>query len=118
MPPPKPSFVRFSIAVISLCVLAACASAPGPHASVQPAADLPAQFQVQQADGSTRAPQAGEGCRNPLIDPGNQAHLLLQQSRDGWGDYSVPAGHYGAAANQWLRVECATGKPLGLVQVR
>lgn len=118
MPSSKPSPVCFTIAALSLSVLAACASTPGPHARLQPAQDLPAQFQVQQADGSTRVPQAGEGCRNPLLDPANQARLVLQQSRDGWGDYSVPAGHYGAAGSQWLRVECATGKPLGLVQAR
>ena len=96
--------------------LAACASAPGASASLQPATDVPVQFQVAETDGSLRAPRAGEGCRNPLIDPRSQLRLVLQQSRDGWGDYQVPAGAYEARAGQWLRVECATGKPLGLVQ--
>lgn len=95
--------------------LAACASTPGASARLQPGTDLPVQFQVADADGSLRAPRAGEGCRNPVIDPRSQVRLVLQQSRDGWGDYQLPEGAYEARAGQWLRVNCATGKPLGLV---
>ena len=106
---------RHCLLIVLPLSLAACASAPGASARLQPATDVPVQFQVSDADGSLRAPRAGEGCRNPLIDPRSQLRLVLQQSRDGWGDYQLPAGAYEARAGQWLRVDCATGKPLGLV---
>ena len=104
------------LAVLTISVLSGCASGPGPSAAVSPAQDLPDRFQVLDADGQARAARAGEGCRNPLIDPRNQTRLQLQQSAEGKGDYEVPAGTYGAVAGQWLRVECATGMPLGWVK--
>jgi len=112
----RPALPAISLLAISLLVLSGCASAPGSRTTLQAGADLPEHFLVQESDGGTRAAQAGEGCRNPLVDPRNQARLILQQSRDGWGDYQLPAGQYQSRQGQWLRVECATGKPLGLVQ--
>lgn len=97
--------------------LAACASTQsdvdGPV--LRPAVDVPAHFLVS-AGGASREPQAGEGCRNPLVDPRDGRRLTLERSARGLGDYSVVVGAYGLAAGELLRVDCATGVPVGIVR--
>lgn len=115
-PAELPSLMN-AVAVAACLSLAACASTPGASSSLRHGGDLPDHFLVGQAGGgATRAPKAGEGCRNPLIDPRDQSVLILRQSRDGVGDYEVPAGKYGAAVGEWLRIDCASGRALGLVR--
>ena len=63
----------------------------------------------------------GEGCRNPLVDPRNGRALNLVRSKDGLGDYSVLGSQYeletayGVDPRHLLRIDCATGKALGIV---
>ena len=75
---------------------------------------VPRHFLVQD-HGGLRTPRPGEGCRNPLLDPSTGTALTLVRSADGMGDYSVPKGLYGLKSNELLRVECATGVPIGVV---
>ena len=75
---------------------------------------LPSHFLVQDSAGP-RAPHAGEGCRNPLLDPSSGGSLTLVRSERGLGDYSAPPGAYALKANELLRIECATGVPVGVV---
>ena len=119
--------VAFGAAVSlgAAAALVACASGGGSIAGgvVAEAKDVPDHFMVS-VTGVARMeePKAGEGCRNPLIDPRNGTELSLVRSKDGIGDYQVlgeqysAGSRYGADSRHYLRVDCATGKALGIVQ--
>jgi len=115
-----------SVALPGALTLLACAS-PNPWAATpSPAADLPAAFVF---DSSRPTPAAGgAACLTPLVDPGGGTKLSLVRSaspsnRSGYGpaeavvgDYAVtPEGRYGVGPRQLLRLDCGTGKPLGIV---
>lgn len=101
--------------VTSTSLVVACASGVRTGApSLHPAVDAPEQFLV--VDGAdVRPARANEGCRNPMTDPRDGTRLELVRSADGQGDYVVPGGRYGVDARSVLRLECATGRPLGVV---
>ena len=68
----------------------------------------------------TLAPDAG--CATRLIDPRDRTRLTLVRSTrrsaspEFLGDYSVePAGRYGVGASSLLRVDCMTGRGLGVI---
>ena len=89
---------------------------PGPEA-VRPASGAPARFEpgnrralLQPAD-----TLAGSGCLSPLIDPRDRGVARLVRSAGGVGDYAGPPGRYGAGLDELLRIECNTGRLLGLV---
>jgi hypothetical protein len=93
-------------------------------ATSRPASDTPDRFMVGSITpgDSLSAPQAGGGCRNPMVDPRNGTRLTLVQSqrgRDGQvGDYEVPDGRYGARAGELLRLNCDTGRAIGFIPRR
>lgn len=79
--------------------------------------ETPDQFQV--LDGGTPRPaRAGEGCRNPMVDPRDQTRLELIRSDKGFGDYKVPPGRYGVRAGFLLRLDCANGAAVAIVRGR
>lgn len=92
-----------------------CASSGGPTAAIVPATDTPVAFLVEE-NGALRPPRAGEGCRNPLVDPRTDLRLVLERSEGGHGDYSVPEGRYDVGAGQLLQIDCATGQAIGIVR--
>ncbi len=100
---------------LSLAALAAGCASSGPSAALVPASDTPASFLAEEG-GELRPARAGEGCRNPLVDPRTDLRLVLERSQAGHGDYSVPEGRYGVGAGQLLRIECATGRAIGIVR--
>jgi len=63
---------------------------------------------------ATSEPAAGMGCRNPLVDPLSGVRITLVRSSGGYGDYEVPEGKYEVGKSEVLRVECATGKAIGI----
>lgn len=71
---------------------------PATHAYITPADTLP-----------------GSGCLSPLTDPRSGAKLVLHDSANGIGDYSTPPGAYDVRPGELLRVDCNTGKALGIV---
>jgi hypothetical protein len=85
----------------------------------RPAARVPEQFVP------TEAPRPGAAsCLVHLKDPRDETRLDLIRStetgQDGGlthlGDYTVtPAGRYGVGAGELLRVDCGTGRALGVV---
>lgn len=93
-------------------VVAGCAGAPRPQSYA--AVDTPPAFVVLDG-GSTRPARAGEGCRNPLVDPRDGTRLTLVRSAEGEGDYEAPAGRYGLRPGHLLRVDCASGRVVGVV---
>jgi hypothetical protein len=112
------------VAAVAVLLLAGCASGPDPMARpvVAEAKDLPDHFLVVATGLSQRAePKAGEGCRNPMVDPRDGTALNLVRSKDGTGDYQVMnrefelKTRYGVDSRHLLRIDCATGKALGIV---
>ena len=84
---------------------------------IRPATRTPARFEPQNralrlTPGDTIA---GAGCVSPMIDPRDGAELRFVFSTS-YGDYEVPAGRYGAGANELLRLDCNTGRVIGLVR--
>ena len=102
----------------------ACASSSNPSPANAPsrsATDVPERFLVGTISpgGTLSEPQPNSGCRNPMVDPRDGTRLTLVQSQPGGGtqigDYAVPEGRYGARAGEVLRIDCGTGRVIGLV---
>lgn len=114
--------MKRSLAVLALS-LAGCASTSrdmsGPVVGVP--LDTPDQFMVARSGiGKAEEPKADGVCRNPMVDPRDKTELLLRRSAGGKGDYGVDAGvfgggKYGMTTQQLLRIDCATGKAIGIV---
>ena len=109
-----------TIARLALCVALAAAgcahgaaSLPG-DASARPATGVPERFVTGDPPPAAGAEPA---CRNPLLDPRDGTRLVLVRSTAGTrGDYEVPAGRYGVAPGELLRVDCTTGNAVGIVR--
>lgn len=115
--------MKRSLAVLVLA-LAGCASTSGKDMSgpvVGVPLDTPDHFMVARSGiGKFEEPKADGVCRNPMIDPRDRTELYLRRSAGGKGDYaadpgSFGGGKYGMTSQQFLRIDCATGKPIGLV---
>ena len=81
---------------------------------LRPGLEVPAAFVL--ADGTTG--EASPACRTPLHDPVERAVLRLVRSGAGHGDYEVPDGKYGVQRGELLRLECGSGRPVGIVAAR
>ncbi len=91
--------------------------------------NMPDHFMVVMGGLAQREePQPGERCKSQLVDPRgkiNATILTLRRSADGKGDYTVDTmgdespglsgKTYGLTSKQLLRIDCATGKALGIV---
>jgi hypothetical protein len=106
-----------ALGVIVMVTLAGCAAKQaGTHPGTQGAAtDVPDHFMAWTADGPVE-PQPGGTCRNPLVDPRDETRLTLIRSADGRGDYQPEPLRYGLSAGELLRVDCATGRVVGVVK--
>jgi hypothetical protein len=89
-----------------------------PSVSGRPASDVPERF-----DPSARFPRiapadtiTGDGCTSPMTDPRDGTTIIMRQAARGVADYQVPAGRYGVKPGEYLRVECNTGRVLGIVK--
>jgi hypothetical protein len=109
--------MKRSSAFLVLALLG-CASSrndlSGPVVGV--ALDVPDHFKVARSGlGKSEEPGADGVCRNPMVDPRDGTQLLLRRSSGGRGDYWVESQKYGVTSAQLLRVDCATGKAIGIV---
>ncbi len=59
---------------------------------------------------------AGDGCLSPMRDPITGIEIVLVRSESGLGDYNAPSGSYGMRDDQLIRLECNTGRVLGVVR--
>ena len=111
------------LAVLALA-LVGCASSSrndmsGPVVGVP--LDLPDHFKVARSGiGKSEEPKADGVCRNPMVDPRDHGELTLRRSAGGKGDYWPEGGirgarTYGLTSQQLLRIDCATGKAIGIV---
>ena len=114
---------------VGLWATAACATGRGafpPESAVRPARDLPDRFVLTSGPAPADSAQptlqpiatGAAACQNPLIDPRDGGRLRLIRSQGGRGDYEVPAGRYGLAGDELLRIDCATLRAMGRVPRR
>jgi hypothetical protein len=102
----------------------ACTLGPGADAPSRAASGTPEYFLVGTIEpgGSLTDPQPNAGCRNPMVDrrDGTRLTLIRSQSRAGReiGDYAVPEQRYGVRAGELLRLDCSTGRTIGIVPGR
>jgi hypothetical protein len=101
-------------------VLGGCATSSTPlraDALTRQAVDTPDRFLVGLHDSdATSEPEPGEGCRNPMVDPRDRTRLILMRAAEQLGDYEVPAGRYGVGQKELLRLECNTGRSIGIAR--
>ncbi len=112
--------LRTACFALLLACCTGCASQRPASQSQSPltASNLPDRFLVgSHTDPSVREePKAGGGCRNPLVDPQDGGRLILVRSAAQLGDYQVPAGRYNVGQRELLRIDCATGRAVGIVR--
>jgi len=58
----------------------------------------------------------GNSCKSPMIDDRDGTKIIMVSAEDGMGNYSVPEGRYGVGKGELLRLDCSTGKVLGIVK--
>ena len=117
------TFPRLTL-LLAASVIGGCAVKPSSMTAdardrlpVRRATDVPARFEprntaLRLSPGDTIQ---GSGCVSPMVDPrdGTEVRFVFSTA---YGDYEVPAGRYGAGADQLLRLECNTGRVIGLVR--
>ena len=110
-------FIRITVAAILIFAIGcACSSVSGrDDALIRQGIDLPDHFLIATQSGRVE-PSSDGTCHNPMVDPRDGTSLTLMRSAEGRGDYEVPESRYGAGPNELLRLECATGRPLGIVK--
>ena len=84
-----------------------------PYRVDRPASDLPGQFLLQNG-----TPNPNATCQSPLVDPRDKTVIQLMQSDRGEGNYQVPDGKYGVGAGELLRIDCTTGRALGILKAQ
>lgn len=80
---------------------------------VREAIDVPDHFVTKSGEDFDE-----NSCKSPLVDPRTKVEIIMVESLEGNGDYRVPSGSYGVEANEVLRIDCKTGKVIGIVRNR
>jgi hypothetical protein len=107
--------------IMAMILLAACQRASDTFSTATPmrtGENLPEQFEPP-ASHSRIGPTdtiPGASCVSPLRDPRDGTEVRMVRSSRSLADYAVPQGHYGVTDSELLRLDCNTGKPLGIVQ--
>jgi len=80
--------------------------------------DLPAQFEPPPgfARLSLTDTIPGNACLSPMHDPRDNTEIRMVRAANGQADYKVPDGRYGVSAHQLLRLDCNTGRPIGVLK--
>lgn len=103
------------LVVVGGCALGGSTYPEG--APVREAVDVPERFVTEDlpAGAAVTDTLPGSGCRSPLIDPRDGTRVRMINSQRRVGDYAAPEGRYGVRPGELLRVECNTGRVLGIV---
>jgi hypothetical protein len=100
---------------LPLLLAAACSTVSSyPTAISRPAEGAPDRFVLEDGSPISGTPGAAP-CRSPIRDPRGGAPLVMERAYRGSGDYAT-GGRYGAGAGELLRIDCASGAPLGIVR--
>ena len=117
-----PSTICAAVPLLLACAACAVSTSTYPaDAPARAANDVPEHFMVGSIapGGPLSEPVRDGACRNPMVDPRDGTRLTLVQSQDGpagqVGDYQVTAGRYGVASGELLRIDCGTGRAVGVV---
>jgi hypothetical protein len=112
-PPP------LSFPLVTLLVLA-CGGSSGMQSVIEQPAPVTAPPRFVPLDSAkVVAPAdtlAGDGCLSPMRDPITGVDIVLVRSESGLGDYAAPSGAYGMRDDQLIRLDCNTGRVLGIVR--
>lgn len=106
-----------AIAAMSLLAASGCAARKKAESEIPVRAptDVPAHFLVGDLSSeATQEPAPGTGCHNPMVDSRSGTRIKLVRSREGQGDYEVLEGKYGVGPGEVLRIDCATGRAIGI----
>lgn len=105
------------LALGGLLLFGGCATTDFPtDGEARTATDVPDHFLVGTPGGTaTTEPDGGEACRNPMVDPRTGTRLRLVRSLRDRGDYEVPNALYGVGRKELLRLDCTTGRAVGIV---
>lgn len=106
------NWTRLLTILIALTILSACASRSFDDAAIRSGEDLPEQFLLPAGVDVS----SGSACFSPLVDPRDGAEIRIVRSIPGRGDYEVPPRRYGVRPEELLRIDCGTGRPLGIVR--
>ena len=84
----------------------------------RPAEDVPNHFEPKNPNARMMPADtiAGSGCLSPMVDPRDGSEIGILRSEEGYADYAVPGRMYGVGSGELLRLECNTGKVLGIVR--
>ena len=79
---------------------------------------MPVQFEPPEGFGrlSPTDTISGGACLSPMRDPRSGVEIKMVRAANGQADYKVPDGLYGVDPHQLLRLDCNTGRPLGIVK--
>lgn len=107
--------IRKYLMILCIAALSGCgssnASTDADQEVLRPPSDAPESFSAVFA-----TPVGSKDCQSRLVDPVDQVELVLIKSFDGVGDYLVPLGKYRMASDELLRINCRTGKVIGVVK--
>lgn len=106
---------RIVLALLFLALPTGCVTSFPQDPSARPAHDVPDAFLVRDR-AELRAARSTGGCRNPMVDPRDRSEIILARSQGERGDYAVRVGKYGVRAGEYLRLDCATGRVIGIVR--
>lgn len=82
----------------------------------RPAFDTPDHFEIERRDRAGSAePSEDTTCWSPMVDPRDGTRLRLVRSSAGEGDYEVAEPRYGVGPGEALRLDCRTGRVIGIV---
>ena len=85
---------------------------------VRPAEDVPNHFEPKNSNARIMPADtiAGSGCLSPMVDPRDGTEIGFLRSDQENADYAVPGRMYGVGTGELLRLECNTGRVLGVVR--
>jgi hypothetical protein len=90
----------------------------GPSGVLRNAEDVPNHFEPKNPDFRIMPADtiAGSGCLSPMVDPRDGTEIGFLRSDKGEGDYAVPGRMYAVGTGELLRLDCNTGKVIGVVR--
>ena len=99
--------------IVGMFLLISCGTSggAGDRDAIRTASEAPEGFSAVFA-----TTPGNSDCQSRLVDPVDQVELVLVKSLDGVGDYLVPMGKYGVGPDELLRIDCRSGRVLGIVK--
>lgn len=110
--------LQLLLLLVFLLIVSSCSTMNFPSDDkAREANNVPDHFLVGTPNGTvTSEPTPEEGCRNPMVDPSDGTKIQLVRSSHDRGDYEVPNDRYGVGEKELLRLDCGTGRVVGIVR--